>query len=171
MASGYLGIAVFWWDIPAQTAQDSLGHQVTVTVPRLISIQSQDSSFELTFGDFIKGTQSNVKRVKYSVKANQMTEQSGALQASLDSYFDGVTLRADVISYQKLSGNGKLAESSPAGFKDIKTSGVNLCDSQRDSGNGKILVGEVEIDYVAVADKDLSSGTQNRTLTLTFVDA
>jgi hypothetical protein len=154
----------------AMAANDEAHHQVSVIVPNVISITSTVGDFPLEFSDFVKDSETNVKQVIYTVKSNNMTKSKDVIEAELDGLFDDIDFKADMVGYTKKGGTASLTEASPAGFKVIGTSKVSLCDRKVDSGNGKLIKGELTINYKAVAKADLDAGDQSQSLTLTFTD-
>ncbi|MEI8345732.1 MAG: hypothetical protein WCG06_06645 [Candidatus Omnitrophota bacterium] len=158
--------------LPAAYAQSkAVSHQVTLSVPSILSISADTTSLTLAFADFVASSVTDIKTVIYTVKANNMTKTTGVISAKLDTLFTGVDLKADPGAYIASAGsNAKLIEST-SGAITVTAAGVNLMDRQTISGSGKIALGSFPVAYQATALTDLSADynpTQN--LTITFAD-
>jgi hypothetical protein len=151
-------------------ASQTTQHTVTTTVPSLISIAADTANFTLTFSDFVTASETNTQLVNYTVKANNMTRTLGVVTGQLSALFTGMDLRADVGTYVKASGDARLVESA-AGFITIgNVTAVNLANRAIDTAPGKKIRGVLPVTYKAVATADLDAGSQNQTLTISFID-
>jgi hypothetical protein len=151
-------------------ASQTTQHTVTTSVPSIISITADTANFTLTFSDFVTASETNTQLVNYTVKANNMTKTTGVVTGQLSGLFTGMDLRADIGTYVKAGGDARLVESG-AGFLTIGTvAAVNLADRAVDTAPGKKIRGVLPVTYKAVATADLDAGTQNKTLTISFID-
>jgi hypothetical protein len=143
---------------------------VKIAVPEILSIET-NSAFTLTMQDFVAGSSSDTYTSLYIFKSNNNRAADGAtvVYAHLNNAFDDIQLFANVGVYVKQGGNASLMEVT-AGEVEILTTATDLAKKVIDSGNGKILRGQMPITYRATAATDLQSGNQSRTLTVTFSD-
>jgi len=166
------GIAVlsFALGIPAAYgATSTASHAVTVNVPSVISLTADTAGIVLNFTDFVTGSESDIKTVNYTVKANNMSKTNGVVSAKLASLFTDLSLRGDPGAYVKTGGNAHLEESA-VGYITIDAVGVNLMNRVTDSGTGKVTRGTFPVSYKAVASADLSPDVQIQNLTITLTD-
>lgn len=145
---------------------------VTVSVPEVLSISSDATSFTLPFQEYAKaGVESWAQTVTYTVKSNQMQQADGAaaITAKLDFPYDRIDLKAEVGSYTKTSGNTELVAAAP-GFVTIGTSNVTLANKANTTAgtDGKMLNGSIPITYKAVATDDVPAGDQIHILDVTL---
>ncbi len=155
----------------AQADFETLGHQVTVAVPEVLSITADTDAFTLTFASPDSGAETNSKTVVYSVSANDMGQADGdtAINANLDALYDGVDFKAQVGSYNKIAGNTELAAAN-AGFVTMGTSNLGIAKKANSEAgtDGKLLEGTLPITYKAVATEDLPFGAQAHYLFITL---
>jgi len=157
---------------PAALANfETLGHQVTVTVPEVLTITADTSAFTLTFADNVSGSETDTKTVVYTVESNDMGQADGtaAINANLDNLYENVDMKAQVGTYTKISGNTELAAAN-AGYVTIGTTNVAIANKDNtDVGtDGKLLNGTLPVTYKAVATADLSTGSQIHFLFVTL---
>ncbi|OGW72150.1 MAG: hypothetical protein A2Y02_03485 [Omnitrophica bacterium GWA2_52_12] len=149
----------------------TVGHQVTVRVPEILSITADTTAFTLTFSDFANGSESDTKTVVYSVMSNDMRQADGdaAMTGNVDFLFDRVDLRAQVGSYTKVAGNTNLAAAS-ANYVSIADTNTTLANkANTDVGtDGTTMKGTIPITYKAVAQGDVPSGDQTHFLFITL---
>lgn len=150
---------------------ETLGHQVTVAVPEVLSITADTDAFSLTFATPEAGSESDTKTVVYTVSANDMGQADGdtAINANLDFLYEGVDLKAQVGTYNKVAGNTELAaiDSGYVTIADSNTALVKKANSEVGT-DGKLLEGTLPITYKAVATEDLPSGSQAHYLFITL---
>jgi hypothetical protein len=157
---------------PAARADfETVGHQVTVTVPEVLSIAADTSAFTLTFADNVSGAETDTKTVVYTVESNDMGQADGsaAINANLDFAYTDVDFKAQVGSYGRISGNTDLAAAN-AGYVTIGTSNTAIANKDNtDAGtDGKLLNGTLPVTYKAVATGDLPTGSQVHFLFITL---
>lgn len=149
----------------------TVGHQVTVRVPEVLSIAADTTAFTLTFSDWVSGSETDTKTVVYSVNSNDMGQADGdtAINANLDFLYDRVDLKAQVGSYSKQSGNTELApiSASYVKIKDTNTAIAKKANTVSGS-DGKLLKGTMPVTYKAAATADMSSGDQIHFLFVTL---
>ena len=143
--------------------------QIQVQAPQAISFTADQSSFTLTFSDFVDGAVSDIGSVTYSIQANDVQRTQSVVLGRLDSLFSGIVLEGDFQTYTKNAGNASLVQSQ-SGFLAINTTDVGLADKVIDAGSGRNMNGTFTIGYRARATQDLEAGNQVQMLTITFVD-
>ena len=150
-------------------AQSSQSHAVRVQIPQALSFTGDSSALTLSFSDVAKGSESDIKTITYSIKANNVARQNGVIQANLSGPLDNVDLMAKVGTYRKQAGNGQLIAEYD-GFKTVGQAEVNLCNRKTDFGNGRVLMGQIPINYKAIATNDLERSPNTQTLHITLAD-
>ena len=153
-------------------AEETTESTVTVSVPEVLSISSDASSFTLPFQEFPKaGIESWAQTVTYTVQSNNMQQADGAvaLRAHLDFPYDRIDLKAQVGTYSKTSGNTELVAAN-SDFVAIGTSNVTLANkgNTAEGSDGKLLDGTIPVTYKAVATDDVPSGDQIHILDVTL---
>lgn len=169
-----VGLISFIGAPAAHASFQTVGHQVTVTVPEILSISADTSAFTLTFADNISGSETDTKTVVYTLEANDMGQADGdtAINANLDNLYTDVDVKAQVGTYARNGtnpGNTSLAATN-AGYVTIGTSNVAIAKkASTDAGtNGKLLNGVLPVTYKAVAKADLPTGSQVHYLFITL---
>ncbi len=165
VVNGVIGLGDAW------AASTTSSHQVSIQIPEILSINADVSGFTLTLNDFVKNSVSDKQTIQYTVKSNFNRAAAGAtvVKAKLATLFQSIDLLAKTGTYVKQGGNASLTASSSSQVK-ILTTDTGLAKKVLDSGNGQILSGTFPIEYQAVAQADLGSGTQTAALTITFSD-
>jgi hypothetical protein len=94
---------------------------------------------------------------------------SAAINANLDFAYTDVDFKAQVGSYNRISGNADLAAAN-AGYVTIGTSNTAIANKDNtDAGtDGKILNGTLPVTYKAVATDNLPTGSQVHFLFITL---
>lgn len=171
LSIGLIVIGLLLINVPYSFAgTKTVQHAVTVSVPTILDITADTSNFTLTFADFAKNSETDLKTVNYTVKANNMTKVTGVVTAQLGTLFTNIDLKADVGAYNKLGGTASLIEAASGFTTVLAASAVSLANRQIDSGTGKIVRGVLPITYKAVATNDLDAGNLTQTLTVSFID-
>lgn len=163
-------MAALLLSVPAASGAGELAsHQVTISVPQASEISGDLQSFNLAFQDFLQGSETNQQVVNYRIKANNLSRNSGVVQAKVSVSIDGVSVKADVGAYHKQAGNAHLVESN-AGFISLGENYTHLCDRQTDSGDGAVAVGNFSVTYKAAADQAISAQDVLVELSIVIVD-
>ena len=157
---------------PAARADfETVGHQVTVTVPEVLGISADTSAFTLTFADNVLGSETDTKTVVYTLESNDMgqADNDTAMNANLDFAYTDVDFKAQVGTYSRISGNTDLAATN-AGYVTVGTSNTAIAKkANTDAGtDGKLLNGTLPVTYKAVATDDLPTGSQVHFLFITL---
>ncbi len=165
-------VALVTFSPVAFAAAQSVSHGVSVSIPAVLQITADTTSFTLTMSDYVSGTVSDTKTVLYTVRSNNngLATESNLVTAKMGIAFTGIDLKADPGVYTKIGGNFSLAELSAAEIL-IGTLDTALMKKTGMTGTGKSTRGTFPVVYKAVATADLESQTQTQTLTITVVDA
>ena len=166
--AGFLAETVFviFLFASATFAEDVL---LQIEVQNSLNYTSDQSTFELTFPDFTKGSVTNTVSVHYSLMANDVGRMQGVISGHLEAPFPGIDFQARVCPYSRRSGNASLVPAS-SGFVGVTTDDTGWANKVVDEGDGKLIDGSLVIDYRAVATEDQPAGQQTGMLTVSFVD-
>ena len=143
-------------------------HAATISVPAILELSADTSSFTLTMPDFISGTESNTKTVVYTVRSNDMQVADGGtvMDAAIDFDYDRLALKGQVGSYTATAGGNTGLTAAAAGYMTISTTNVALAKKANTTAgsDGKILKGTLPVTYKAVATADVPAGDQTHLL-------
>ena len=149
----------------------TVGHQVTITVPEVLSLTADTGNFTLTFSDWVSGSETDQKTVVYSLESNDMgqADNDTAMNANIDFAYDRIDLKAKVGAYTKVAGNTEVAAIDPD-FVTIGTANVAIAKKANTTAgsDGKLLKGTLPITYKGVATGDVPSGPQTHLLFITL---
>ncbi len=134
-----------------------------------VSFTSSQSSFDLTLPDFSAGSISPTAEVGYSIIANDVGRIQDVVMAHLDVPIDGIALEVRLGSF---SSNGEQSHlvSPGSGFVTLNTFDQGVADKVTDAGDGKIVDGNLTLQYRARLTQELPAGPHEATVTVTFVD-
>jgi len=124
--------------------------QLEILSETSIDFTADQSSFTLNFSDFTSGAMTNAVEVTYST-------------------FPNIDFKARVGSYSKEGGNTELGAVS-SDFITVGESETVLARKANSTGDGKLLRGQLETSYKAVARAPLTSGRHSQQLTITLTD-
>ncbi len=154
------------------SSTETYSNQVTIEVPSYLFIEASQKNLNLTFSDYQPGSETQTETVVYTVKGNGMmqSEGSAAMTARLDGgTFPNMDFKARVGAYTKQGGNTELG-AALSDFVVIKNSDTTLARKANSTGDGKLLDGQIEVAYKAVAANSLQPGKYSQDLTLTLTD-
>ncbi|PIQ82144.1 MAG: hypothetical protein COV76_05245 [Candidatus Omnitrophica bacterium CG11_big_fil_rev_8_21_14_0_20_64_10] len=144
--------------------------------PPILSIRDTTGPFLLEFDDFMSGSASNVQRVTYRVRANNMSKGKvkGAVEARISSELDSkeIEFEGDVLGYRNLGDPdfGRLEETHQ-GFRKVTDKGMALADKAKGSGaQDDCLDGELAVAWRAVLKKPAAAGKTEISLLVTLTD-
>ena len=166
----YIAIIIICPNLSYSSSETS-SNRITIEVPPYLFINSDQRDLRLTFSDYKTGAESNTETVVYTVMGNNMTQSDGApaVIARLDGSFPAIDFKARVGAYLKQGGNMELGAIS-SDFVSIGDSETPLARKANSSGDGKLLRGQIEVSYKAVATVPLTAGQYSQQLTLTLTD-
>ena len=134
-----------------------------------ISFNANQSSFQLTLPDYRQGTTSDAVEISYSLLANDVGRLEDLVVVRLMTEFDGIALEGRMGHFTAHGGTAHLTASS-SDFKALSTADLGLANKGADSGNGRMIDGDLTLLYRAKALKDLEAGRHDNTLIVSFVD-
>ena len=145
-----------------------------IGVPPTLSIEEDNSSFTLSFTDFVSGTHSSTHGARYRIECNHMAAGavSEAVSAKLGEIFESAKLEASVDSYENV-GDSSYATLSAAysGFEEVRTSTKSLANKQTGAPCcDTCLDGWLNVTWRAILTQDTAAGSQNRSLIVTLRD-
>lgn len=144
---------------------------VNIVVPAQLGFTADLSSITLTFSDYLLNSETDIKDIVYTVKANTLTKLVGAVSGKMDAVFTGADLKAKAGTYTNVSGNAALVATN-ADYITLTAASQNLMNKTAGTGNGKTVRGNFPISYKAIATADLSpDSNQTQTVTITLADA
>ncbi len=152
-------------------SQESYHQQVTISVPSYLFFDSDQKDLNFSFSDYHTGAESNSQTVTYKVQSNGLMQSDGAsaVMAKLDGSLPDMELQVKVAAYSKEGGNSELAPVS-GDFMALNESDVAIAKKANSQGDGKLLRGQIEMTYKAIAKSNLTAGEYARQLTLTLTD-
>ena len=134
-----------------------------------ISFTANQSSFQITLPDYQQGTASEALEISYSIMANDVGRLEDLVLVRLMAEFDGIALEARMGTFSDHGGTAHLTASS-SDFKAMSTTDLGLANKAINSGDGRMIDGDLTLFYRAKALKDLEAGRRDNTLIVSFVD-
>jgi len=155
----------------AFTSSETYTNHVTVEVPSYLFIEGDRKDLDFKFFDYRSGSETETRTVAYTVMGNGMMQSEGApaMTVRLDGMFPDIDFKARVESYAKQGGNTELGAVVPD-FVTVKDSDTVLARKANSTGDGKLLRGQLQVSYKAVAAASLQAGEYAQGLTLTLTD-
>lgn len=152
-------------------SSETFSNTVTVEIPSYLFIEGDKGNLDLSFNDYRPGSETNTQSVVYTVMGNSFTQSEGApaVTARLDGTFPDIDLKARMEAYTKEGGNAELGAAS-GDFITVGPSDTTLAKKAHATGDGKLLRGQMQVAYKAVATSSLKAGTHSQQLTLTLTD-
>lgn len=152
-------------------ASETFTNQVTVEVPSYLFIEGDRKDLNLTFMGYQAGSETNTQMIVYTVMANSLGQTDGApvVTAKLGGIFPNMDFRARVGAYTKEGGNAELGALS-SDFITVGESETVLARKTNSTGDGKVLRGQIEVSYKAVAASSLKAGSYSQPLSVTLTD-
>lgn len=155
----------------AFSLSDTASNRVTIRVPSYLFIEADQKDVNLLFSDYRSGSESNTETVSYRVMGNSLGQSDGApvVTAKLDGDFPNIDFQVRMGNYTKDGGNTELGPVS-SNFISLNESETPIAKKNNSVGDGKVLKGQMAVDYKAVAKNSLIAGEYTKQLTLTFTD-
>jgi len=155
----------------ASSSSQTYSNHVTIEVPSYLFIEGDRKDLNLKFSDYKPGSETETQTVAYTVMGNGMMQSEGApaVTARLEGTFPDIDFKARVESYAKQGGNTELGAVVPD-FVTVKDSDTVLARKANSTGDGKLLRGQLQVSYKAVAATSLQAGEYAQGLTLTLTD-
>ena len=155
----------------ALSSSETYTNHVTIEVPSYLFIEGDRKDLNFKFSDYKPGSESETQTVAYTVMGNGMMQSEGApaITARLDGTLPDIDFKARVESYAKQGGNTELGAVVPD-FVTVKDSDTVLARKANSTGDGKLLRGQLQVSYKAVAAASLQAGQYAQGLTLTLTD-
>lgn len=152
-------------------SSETFKNSVTVEIPSYLFIEGDKRDLNFSFDDYRAGTETQSQSVVYTIMGNSFTQSEGApaVTARLDGIFPDIDFRARMEAYTKEGGNAELGAAS-GDFISVGQAETILAKKANATGDGKLLRGQMQVAYKAVATSSLKAGTHSQQLTLTLTD-